>query len=135
MQIQTFYNGLNDTIQNNIDAAACGALIEKNCDEAYELLEIMANNNYQWAIARNSQLETYEVSQNDVMVALVEQVVALTKKMDSFGSQLMQKDALTCDICVKNHLREHCAIKVESVQYIRGIEKQGNYTLNNEDQG
>ena len=35
-----------------IDAAAGGALMDKERDEAYELLEEMASDNYQWQSER-----------------------------------------------------------------------------------
>ena len=45
---QFFYNGLNPNNKMIIDAAAGGALMGKERDEAYELLEEMASNSYQW---------------------------------------------------------------------------------------
>jgi len=46
LEIQFFYNGLIPNTKMIIDAAADGALIAKECDEAYELLE-MSSNSYQ----------------------------------------------------------------------------------------
>src|SRR3954463_1789311 len=46
MLVQTFYNGLSTKTQLNIDAASGGAINNKTPDEAYDLLEVMANNNY-----------------------------------------------------------------------------------------
>ena len=47
LEIQFFYNGLNPNTKMIIDAAAGGALMSKERDEAYELLEDMASNSYQ----------------------------------------------------------------------------------------
>ena len=47
LQVQTFYNGLFNSTRTSIDAAARGALMAKSFDEAYDLLEAMAANNYQ----------------------------------------------------------------------------------------
>ncbi|WRX25984.1 Retrotransposon gag domain - like 10 [Theobroma cacao] len=47
LQVQTFYNGLIGHVQTTIDAVARGALMAKSIDEAYDLLEEMAINNYQ----------------------------------------------------------------------------------------
>src|SRR5438270_3491828 len=46
MLVQLFYNGLPTNTQLNVDAASGGAINNKTPDEAYDLLEVMANNNY-----------------------------------------------------------------------------------------
>ncbi|XP_038976654.1 uncharacterized protein LOC113463578 [Phoenix dactylifera] len=50
--VQTFYNGLIHSVRITIDAAAGGTLMSKSTKEAYELLEEMASNNYQWSNER-----------------------------------------------------------------------------------
>ena len=47
MEIQFFYNELTPNTKMVIDAAAGGALMGKERDEAYELLEEIKSNNYQ----------------------------------------------------------------------------------------
>ena len=47
LQVQTFYNGLSRNTKTLVDAAAGGALMGKTIDEAHQLLEEMAANNYQ----------------------------------------------------------------------------------------
>ncbi|WRX28177.1 Retrotransposon gag domain - like 10 [Theobroma cacao] len=54
LQVQAFYNGLVGSIKTTIDAAAGGALMSKNAADAYNLLEEMASNNYQWPSKRSS---------------------------------------------------------------------------------
>jgi len=44
--IQTFYNGLDQTLKMSIDAAPGGALMGKSIEVAKALLEYMAANNY-----------------------------------------------------------------------------------------
>ena len=48
LQVQTFYNGLSENTKTLVDAATGGALMGKTIDEAHQLLEEMATNNYQW---------------------------------------------------------------------------------------
>ncbi|XP_020423025.1 uncharacterized protein LOC109950012 [Prunus persica] len=48
IQVQTFYNGLSQTSRTLVDAAAGEALMAKTATEAFELLETMPSNNYQW---------------------------------------------------------------------------------------
>ena len=53
MQIQNFYMGLDSTTQTMIDVSVGGALMKKNENEAYELLEDMVNNLYMWSYERS----------------------------------------------------------------------------------
>lgn len=48
MQIQIFYNGLNDQTRTIVDTTAWGSLMSKTTKEAYSMLEDMATNSYQW---------------------------------------------------------------------------------------
>lgn len=73
-------------MQVNIDAVAGGALIGKNIDEAYELLETMATNDYQWPSARMNQPKAAGINEFNVVTVLAEQMVALTKKDRCFRS-------------------------------------------------
>ena len=52
IQLETFYNGLNPSTRLMVDASANGALLSKSYTEAYEILEKITNNNYQWPSAR-----------------------------------------------------------------------------------
>ena len=47
MQINCFYNGLGAQSRPMLDAASGGALWAKSYEEAYELIEMMAANEYQ----------------------------------------------------------------------------------------
>src|SRR5262249_52228100 len=52
LQVQTFYNGLIHGHKAMIDAAAGGILNNKTLKAAYELIDEMATNNYQWHVER-----------------------------------------------------------------------------------
>ena len=47
MQVPHFYNGLTGTTRMLLDALVGGALMSKSGNEAYQLLENMALNNFQ----------------------------------------------------------------------------------------
>lgn len=70
LQVQTFYNGLGAITQTMIDAAASGALMRKTHDEAYELLEVMACNNYQLPSEKFMPKRATGVYEIDVIMAL-----------------------------------------------------------------
>ncbi|KAL5571571.1 hypothetical protein UlMin_021168 [Ulmus minor] len=46
MQVQTFYNGLLSNTQTMVDAASGGAFFNKSLEEGYDLIEVMAGNNF-----------------------------------------------------------------------------------------
>ncbi|KAH9762943.1 hypothetical protein KPL70_001000 [Citrus sinensis] len=52
IQLETFYNGLNQSTRLMVDASANEALLSKSYNKAYEILERIANNNYQWPSTR-----------------------------------------------------------------------------------
>ena len=54
IQLETFYNGLNSSTRFMVDVSANRALLSKSYNEAYEILEKIANNNYQWPSTRQA---------------------------------------------------------------------------------
>ena len=48
LQVQTFYNGLTNSNRVMVDAATGRTLMRKTLEEAYEFLDVMALNTYQW---------------------------------------------------------------------------------------
>ncbi|XP_060969103.1 uncharacterized protein LOC133036595 [Cannabis sativa] len=52
IQLETFYNGLNAASRMVLDASANGAILSKSYNEAFEILERIASNNYQWSTNR-----------------------------------------------------------------------------------
>ena len=85
--VHTFYNGLLYATKMSVDAAAGGALMNKNFTETYALIEDMAQNHYQWTSERaitaatpippKKEASMYEVSALDHLAAKVD---ALTQK-------------------------------------------------------
>ncbi|XP_073154041.1 uncharacterized protein [Henckelia pumila] len=53
-QIELFYNGLNGPTRISVDVAAGGSIFSKFPAEAYEMLEQMMINNYQWPSERSA---------------------------------------------------------------------------------
>ena len=52
IQMETFYNGLNQSTRLMVDVSTNGAFLSKSYNEAYEILERIANNNYHWPSTR-----------------------------------------------------------------------------------
>ncbi|XP_031272256.1 uncharacterized protein LOC116130674 [Pistacia vera] len=104
MFVQTFYNGLNSEVQNMINAAVGGTLGKKTPEQAYELLEEMASNSYQWPIERLPVRRTSGVHNIDAITALAAQMQALNKKIDGLQMQKPTIVASMCDFCGEDHL-------------------------------
>ena len=89
LQVQTFYNGLNPQTRTVIDAAAGGALMGKSASEAFNLLEVMASNNYQWPNERATKkaVGLYEING---FSALTTKVESLSRKLDTISVNVVQ---------------------------------------------
>ncbi|XP_075524475.1 uncharacterized protein LOC142556862 [Primulina tabacum] len=76
VQIELFYNGLDGQTRGNVDAAVGGTIFSKTPDEAYELLEHMTINSYQWPSERSGSRKPAGVlgqSTSDVALVTAEQ--------------------------------------------------------------
>ena len=85
MQVQTFYNGLNTTTRQLVDALAGGTLNSKTPEESLKLFEDMARNNYQWGNNRSKQ-KVAELYEMDFMTTIVGKMDALSKQVASIKS-------------------------------------------------
>ncbi|KAK2368342.1 hypothetical protein QL285_081543 [Trifolium repens] len=129
--IHTFYNGLLYNTRMTIDAAAGGALMDKPYNQAYQLIESMAQNHYQWGNERTTieKPQTkggmYEVSELDLVKAKLE---ALTQKMESMTTTPAATVAATisnCELCgIQGHAVAECQLLTEAspdqVNYTQG---------------
>jgi len=61
MIIRAFYNGVTQAARSTIGVAAGGTLVSKTEDKAYNLIEEMTLNNFQWSTER-AQPRRLEVS-------------------------------------------------------------------------
>ena len=135
--VQTFYNGLNLGTKTNIDAAAGGALMGKSPEEAQELIEEMAANNYQWANERGNPKKSagmYEVNELNAVKAQLNNVVRLLSK-SGIGSS-SNVNAICCSICGAAHEDGFCS-NLEQVQYLNNYNRppQNNPYSNTYNQG
>ena len=66
-----------------VDAAIGRSLMGENIEDAYELLEEMAANAYQWPFDRNAPKKIVGVYKLDVLTTLSSQVAILFKQVSS----------------------------------------------------
>ncbi|XP_073035330.1 uncharacterized protein [Primulina eburnea] len=81
VQIELFYNGLNGQTRTTVDAAAGGTIFAKSPAQAYDLLEQMTINSYQWPSERSGVKRTAGVYAVDPITSLTAQVSALTTQI------------------------------------------------------
>ncbi|HEX7902236.1 MAG TPA: hypothetical protein VF487_00055, partial [Chitinophagaceae bacterium] len=118
MQLGIFCDGLQASTRASIDAAAGGAIMSKNLDEAYKLLETMATNNYQWPMTRNNPPKTSGKYDVDAITSLQVQMTAMAKQIELLRPQSTQQVAMVCEICAGGYTTDQCAINTEAAHYV-----------------
>ncbi|XP_073041879.1 uncharacterized protein [Primulina eburnea] len=111
VQIELFYNVLDGPTRGNVDAAAGGTIFSKTPDEAYELLEQMTINSYQWPSERSGVQRTAGVYAVDPITSLTAQVSALTAQIAAMNKPSQS----TSDVALVTAAEEPV---VEEAQYI-----------------
>ncbi|XP_038976653.1 uncharacterized protein LOC120107448 [Phoenix dactylifera] len=119
--VQTFYNGLTHSVRITIDAAAGGTLISKSTEEAYELLEEIVSNNYQWSSERGMPKKVpgmYDVDGINMLNAKVDSLVKMFGKLGNVNS--ISSPVLSCDCCGGAHMSSDCM----QVQFVSNYNRQ-----------
>ena len=127
LQVQIFYNGSGVTTQTMINVATGGALMRKTHDEAYELLEEMASNNYQWPSERSMSKRAIGVHEIDVITAISAQVMTLSKQQGSLNVNVIQTPSQACELCERNHASFDCQV---ASPFASSFSKQANFVSN-----
>jgi len=137
--VHTLYNGLLYTKKMTVDAAAGGALINKNYTTTYALIEDMAQNHYQWTSERAITVVTpspskkeagmYEVSTLDHLAAKVDILFQMFDKLSQ--SAVTPAPVLPpCEVCgIVDHTDIECQLgsavespeQVNYAQYNQGM--------------
>ncbi|XP_062093483.1 uncharacterized protein LOC133799485 [Humulus lupulus] len=126
IQMETFYNGLNAASRMVLDASANGAILSKSYNEAFEILERIAINNYQWSTTRApTSRKVAEVLEVDALIALTAQMASMTnilKNMSLGGSiqpaTAIQSAEISCVYCGDGHTFENCPSNPASICYV-----------------
>ncbi|XP_062118858.1 uncharacterized protein LOC133832548 [Humulus lupulus] len=133
MLVHIFYNGLCSTTRTIIDAASGGAFMSKSTNEAYDLLEEMDMNNYQWPLERETTNKVARVHELDGISMLSAQVATLTKQLQHHSIQaLVMQMEVICELCWGPHLFEQCTMRdfnnilMEQVQAIGNFPRPSN---------
>ena len=103
---RTFYNGIMHTSRTLVDAITRGYLMVKKLENAYDLLEDMVANTYQWPFEHKTSNQVLGVYELDVLTTLSSQVTSLSKKVNSFTAQtnVIKTPTKACDLCGGPHV-------------------------------
>src|SRR4051812_15727306 len=125
MLVQTFYNGLSTNTHLNIDAASGGEINNKTSDEAYDLLEVMVNNNY----LKNDRniMKMPSVMEVDEVLALKAQIAAIDRKISQLSVNAVQVSQV-CELCAGSHASVDCQVgnpfaQPEQANYLNNFQK------------
>ncbi|KAL4332766.1 hypothetical protein GQ457_07G014150 [Hibiscus cannabinus] len=125
-----FYNGVNAPTRMMLDASANGTLLDKSTEEAIEILDRLANNDYQFPSTRRGMARrngtTYELEPTDSVSAQLATLTNMVKKLQRpSSSKEVKVIASYCDLCNANHDSFECPHNPESSFYV------GNFNRNN----
>ncbi|KAL5563618.1 hypothetical protein UlMin_033365 [Ulmus minor] len=116
-----------------VDAASNGALMSKTYNEAYALLERMANNNYQWPTERvpagRRIAGVHEVSEITSLTAQIASLVNTLNNQQATPHQSVnsvQGTGESCVLCNGTHRFESCPSNPESVCYVGNMNRNNN---------
>ncbi|KAK9033194.1 hypothetical protein V6N11_018231 [Hibiscus sabdariffa] len=127
-QVSIFYNSVNTPTRMMLDASANGTLLDKPPRESLDILEKLAQNDYQHPTSRrgNTRRGSAQLDSADNILA---QIASLTNMVKNIQKQphIQEVKALDafCDQCRSNHDASECGEQVESSCYV------GNFNRNN----
>ncbi|KAI3472480.1 hypothetical protein Pfo_031183 [Paulownia fortunei] len=112
LQVQTFYNGLSGLTRTLVDAAAGGALMGKTHEEAYDLIETMTANAYQWPSGKITPKKVFGVHDVDALATLTAQVAAiLSQQFNSLHTNPAPISVEVCNFCSGPHHSTKCQVE------------------------
>ncbi|KAL4283519.1 hypothetical protein GQ457_16G018000 [Hibiscus cannabinus] len=127
-QVSIFYNSVNTPTRMMLDASANGTLLDKPPREGLEILDKLAQNDYQHPTARRGSARRgpTQLDSSDNILAQIASLTNMVKNMQKqpHTQEVKAVDAF-CDQCGSNHDASECGQQVESSCYV------GNYNRNN----
>ncbi|KAJ9556723.1 hypothetical protein OSB04_011337 [Centaurea solstitialis] len=129
IQLETFYNGLNEGARQMLDATAGGAFTARSYNEGYLILERISNNNGHWVDPRsilnrssgprNADTQTALVSQlSDIMATALKKLTIDKQMVSSVQSSETTELPVQCTYCGGEHLFDACPGNPEQMNYV-----------------
>ncbi|KAK8613604.1 hypothetical protein V6N13_101362 [Hibiscus sabdariffa] len=133
-QVVMFYNGVNAPTRMMLDASANGTLLDKSPEEAFEILDKIANNDYQFPTSRlgpgRRTSGKLELDANDSVSAQLSAITNLLKNLQK-PSDVREAKALSCVHCEGNHHANDCPVMHEQASYVGNFNRNSNNPYSN----
>ncbi|KAK8662641.1 hypothetical protein V6N13_024532 [Hibiscus sabdariffa] len=126
-QVSIFYNSVNTPTRMMLDAFANGTLLDKPPRESLEILDKLAQNDYQHPTSRRGTTRrgTVQLDSSDTILAQISALTNMVKNMQrQTNTQEVKALDAFCELCGNNHDTSECGQAVESSCYV------GNYNKN-----
>ncbi|KAK8600671.1 hypothetical protein V6N12_050524 [Hibiscus sabdariffa] len=126
-QVSIFYNSVNTPTRMMLDASANGTLLYKPPRESLEILDKLAQNDYQHPTSRRGTTRrgTVQLDSSDTILTQISALTNMVKNMQRQTNTQEVKDLdAFCELCGNNHDTLECGQAVESSCYV------GNYNKN-----
>ncbi|KAL5554123.1 hypothetical protein UlMin_041524 [Ulmus minor] len=139
IQMETFYNGLLPPTRLMLDASAGGALLNKSYAEAYDLIESIAANSYQWPTSRiNTTKKVAGVHELGDVSTLTAQIASLTNMLKAVStSNVVSPASLNSPVSATSPVviePNNSSVETVSFNYV-GNYNQGNYNSGSYNRG
>ncbi|KAK8652304.1 hypothetical protein V6N13_061325 [Hibiscus sabdariffa] len=126
-QVSIFYNSVNTSTRMMLDASANGTLLDKPPRESLEILDKLAQNDYQHPTSRRGTTRrgTVQLDSSDTILAQISALTNMVKNMQrQTNTQEVKALDAFCELCGNNHDTSECGQAVEPSCYV------GNYNKN-----
>ncbi|KAL4272833.1 hypothetical protein GQ457_13G015790 [Hibiscus cannabinus] len=130
-QVMIFYNGVNAPTRMMLDASANGTLLDKSPEEAFDILDRIANNDYQFYASRlGSGRRTHGRLDLDANDSIAAQLLAITNMLKNLQCPSQVKEVPVASSCCAlfygiHHVNE-CPENHDSANYM------WNFNMSNE---
>ena len=114
-----------------VDASEIGVLLSKSYNEAYESLERIANNNYQWPSTKQAAAKgtarIHDIDALTSLIALSAQITTLTNMIQAITTApttVNQVTDVSCFYCGEGHLFDNCPGNLASANYMGNFNRK-----------
>ncbi|KAK8972450.1 hypothetical protein V6N11_025555 [Hibiscus sabdariffa] len=125
-QVSIFYNSVNTPTRMMLDASANDTLLDKPPRESLEILDKLAQNDYQHPNSRRGTTRrgTVQLDSSDTILAQISALTNMVKNMQrQTNTQEVKALDAFCELCGNNHDTSECGQAVESSCYVENYNK------------
>ncbi|KAK9008896.1 hypothetical protein V6N11_080373 [Hibiscus sabdariffa] len=134
LEVVMFYNGVNAPTRMMLDASANGTLLDKSPEEAFDILDRIANNDYQFPTARlgagRRASGKLDLDANDSVSAQLSAITNMLKNLQK-PTNVRDAKALSCVHCKGNHHANDYPTMHESASYVGNYNRNANNPYSN----